>query len=165
MYYAVFHPETKIVFAIDETDYVMTGNDRVLIPKNDQSIIGKQFVGILDDNEHPLSEFQTPQTQTLTITLDKDLVTQGEQVTATADVRDQDRSLVGISGTYFVPIIRNADNWQAKLLEVAFSDGKAEVDFAINEPGIYTIELTKVHPKSQSELAESPTLIVKESNQ
>ena len=162
MYYAVFHPETKVVLAIDETDFLMSGNDRVLIPKNDASIIGREFTGTVDDKEHSLEEFQAPKTQTLSISLDKDLVTQGDQVTATAEVRDQNGSLVSINASYFVPIMRSSDNWQAKLLEVPFQGGKATVQFTVSEPGIYTIDLTKVYPKPRSELAESPTLIVKE---
>ena len=162
MYYAVFHPETKIVFAIDETDFLMSGNDRVLIPKNDTSIVGKEFTGTVDEKEHSLEEFQTPKTQTLTISLDEDLVTQGDMITATAEVRNQYNNLVPVNGTYFVPIMRSSDNWQAKLLEVSFSAGKAETQFSINEPGVYMVDLTKVYPKPQSELAKSPILIVKE---
>ena len=162
MYYAVFHPETKVVLAIDETEFHMSGNDRVLIPKNDTSIIGKRFIGTIDEKEHSLDEFHKPKTQTLTISLDKDLVTQGDQVTATAEVKDQDGDLVDISGTYFVPIIRNADKWQAKLLEVNISNGQVTVPFSINEPGIYTISMQHIYPTPRSKLAESPILIVKE---
>lgn len=165
MYYAVFHPETKVVLAIDETEFRMSGNDRVLIPKNDTSIIGKEFTGTVDEKEHSLDEFQVPKRQTLTVSLDKDLVAQGDQVTATAEVRDQSGDLVDISGTYFVPIIRNADNWQAKLLEVNISNGQVTVPFTVNEPGIYTISMQDIYPTPKSELAESPILIVKETSQ
>lgn len=97
----------------------------------------------------------------LTISLDQEIVTTGTLVTATAEVRDENNNLVDISGTYYVPVIRNADNLQAKLLEVAFSNGQASVEFAINEPGIYSVALDKVYPPPQSELAESPVLVVK----
>ena len=162
MYYAVFHPKTKIVLAIDKTDCIMSGNDRVRIPRNDKSIIGKEFIGTVDEKEHSLEEFHEPKTQTLTISLDQNLVTQGDQVTATAEVKDQDGDLVDISGTYFVPIIRNADKWQAKLLEVNISNGQVTMPFSINEPGIYTISMQDIYPTPRSKLAESPILIVKE---
>ena len=162
MYYAVFNPETKIVFALDETDFIMSGNDRVRISKNDPSIIGKEFIGTVDDKEHPLEEFKDQQTQTLSISLDQDLVSQGEQVTAIAEVKDQAGNLLPVNDTYYAPVIRTADNWQAKLLEVQFKEGQATVQFTINEPGIYTIDLTKVYPKPKSELASNPILVVKE---
>ena len=162
MFYAVLDPANKIVIAIDQVEHLMSGNDRVLIPENDQSIIGKEFVGIVDENEHSLEEFQIPKIQTLNINLDKSIVSQGTQVNATAEVRDQNGDLVNISGTYFVPIIRNADNWQAKLLEVNISNGQVTVPFTINEPGIYTISMQDIYPTPQSKLAESPILIVKE---
>ena len=163
MFYAVLDPNSKVVIAIDEVEHLMAGNDRVRIPTNDTSIIGKKFTGTIDDKEHNLSEFQVPEVQTLTITLDKEIVTQGEQVTATAEVRDQDGNLADISGTYFVPIIRNADSFQAKLLEVNITNGQVTVPFAINNPGIYIISMQDIYPTPQSELAEPPILIVKAS--
>lgn len=164
MHYAVFYPDTRVVFTIDETDYVMDGNDRVRIPFNDPSIIGKMFVGTIDENEHPLTEFQKQQKTTLTIVLDHDVVDVGSMISATAEVRDQDGNLAPINDSYFVPIVRNTDNWTAKLLEVAFNNGEATSQFRINEPGIYTIRMDLIRPLPMSELATPPELIVKESD-
>ncbi len=101
---------------------------------------------------------------TLSIQLDRQVVAPGTQVTANAEVRDgSDELVASIDGVdYYVPIVRQADNWQAKLLKVLFVQGRAVAQFAISEPGIYTIALDKVYPSPKSKLASPPILIVED---
>ena len=164
-YYAVFDPNDKIVLTIHDERFLMIGNDRVRIAEHDPSIIGKKFIGTVDGEEHSIDEFIDMSSQKifLAVTLDQEIVTAGTIVNATAEVKDQDGNLAPINNTYFVPIVRNADNWQAKLLEVTFNNGQASQNFAINEPGIYMIRLDLIHPTPIAKLTESPILIVKDS--
>ena len=96
-----------------------------------------------------------------TITLDKEVTQPNTTVSATAQVKQGDQ-LAPITGTYYVPIIRQSDGWQAKLLKVEFHNGEAQTAFSLPDPGIYTVELQKVYPKPRSELSSSPILIIEE---
>ena len=98
----------------------------------------------------------------LYVDLDKTEAAPNETVTATAMVANRDKTLThDISGTYYVPVIRRSDGVQAAFLTVEFTQGQASVQFSIGELGSYTVDLTKVDPHPQSELAENPILIIK----
>jgi len=104
-----------------------------------------------------------PGQSVLSITIDAAVVAAGTPVAWSAAVRDADDALVPISGTYYVPVLRQ-DGWQARLLTVALTDGQCAGSFAISEAGIYTINLSLMRPLPlpQSRLDTHPELIVTE---
>ena len=98
----------------------------------------------------------------LYVSLDKHEALTGEKITATAIVANRDKTLThDVSGTYHVPVIRRSDGQQAAFLEVEVVNGQASIEFSIPEVGAYTIDLSKVDPQPESELGESPKLIIK----
>jgi len=98
----------------------------------------------------------------LTITLNKALAAVGEHVQATAEVRGDNGDLVPITGTYHVPVVREADGLQVRFLSVPLVGGAAVVDFTIPEPGAYQLPMSKIKPLPQSRLGATPELIVTE---
>ena len=104
----------------------------------------------------------TDTSMVLYVSLDKSETVVGEKVMATAVVANRDRSIThDMTGIYYVPVIRRSDGRQVAFLEVEFVHGQASVEFSISAVGVFTIDLSKVYPRPQSELGESPNLIVK----
>ena len=98
---------------------------------------------------------------TLTLALSAAVVASGAPVDWSVDVRYADGSLAPITGTYYVPVIRQ-DGWQARLITVPILNGVASGQISIAEAGIYTVDLARVRPVTQSSLGIAPELIVSE---
>lgn len=97
----------------------------------------------------------------LTITLDKTVAQIGELITATAEVRDGQGTLVDINGTYHVRIV-NPIGQTARLLKVTFTGGQAQTQFSVNEADIYTLDMSTIRPKPSAILSSDVELIVEE---
>ena len=100
----------------------------------------------------------------LTIQLNKTLVTVGEQLEWTAEVRLSDGSLAPISGRYFVPLLRS-DGLQADLIEANLINGEVSGPLSVDIQGVYKMRMDQIvdefgNPPISS-LGKSPVLIVK----
>jgi len=101
-----------------------------------------------------------PSPPVLNIILPGSPVSAGVAFNYSADVRDSGAALVPINDTYYVPIIRDADGWQAYLLVVDVVNGEAAGSVTIPDPGVYVLRLDKVRPTPQSQLSQNPEIIV-----
>jgi hypothetical protein len=81
-------------------------------------------------------------------------------IAVSVSVRDSQDTLVPVTSTYYVPIIRDSDGKQAAFKDVSFTNGKATVVFQVNEPGKYIIVADKITPKPTAIVTVSPEIIV-----
>lgn len=82
------------------------------------------------------------------------------QVDLTVSVKFADGSPAPVQSTYYVPVIRLADNKQAAFLSVDFTDGVSNVSFTPTEPGVYIMDTSKIRPTPTSILVDHPEIIV-----
>lgn len=80
----------------------------------------------------------------------------------TVSVKFSDGSHAPVQSTYYVPVIRLADNKQAAFLSVMFTDGTASVSFTVAEPGIYSMSVDKIRPMPTATIVDHPEIIVTE---
>lgn len=82
------------------------------------------------------------------------------QIDLTVSVKFADGSPAPVQSTYYVPVIRLADNKQAAFLSVDFTDGVANVNFTPTEPGVYIMDTSKIRPVPTSIVVDHPEIIV-----
>lgn len=89
-----------------------------------------------------------------------ELSTVNTQIDLTVSVKFADNTPAPVTSTYYVPVIRLADNKQAAFLTVNFTDGVASVSFTPTEPGIYIMDTGKIRPVPTSIVVDHPEIIV-----
>lgn len=82
------------------------------------------------------------------------------QIDLTVSVKFADGSAAPVQSTYYVPVIRLADNKQAAFLSVDFTDGVANVSFTPTEPGVYIMDTNKIRPIPTSIVVDHPEIII-----
>ena len=107
---------------------------------------------------HPYVE--PPDTNTYLHVIYPTLSAVNTQIDLTVSVKFADGSSAPVQSTYYVPVIRLADNKQAAFLAVNFTNGVANVSFTITEPGVYTIDTGKIRPIPTSIIVDHPEIIV-----
>lgn len=89
-----------------------------------------------------------------------EIVTVGDTVNMTAEVRLANGDLVSLDGTYYVPVIRESDNLQVEYLTVEFSGGEANFSFVANSPGKMIMVTEKIDPMPTATVVNFPKIKV-----
>lgn len=93
-------------------------------------------------------------------TLDKEFYKTSDTIKTTLDIKDSADNLVPVNGTYFVPILRTSDGFQAAFIQLTLVEGHAETSFNIPTLGIYTINLDRCYPVPTSVMQGNITFVV-----
>ena len=95
----------------------------------------------------------------LSISSDKNLVQLGESFNLTVKIADGE-TIVPVTETYYIPVVRDADQKQIDLLTANIVDGQCSLVLTIPEKGIYTINLANIKPAPAAGLSDNLELLV-----
>ena len=96
----------------------------------------------------------------ITVVIPTQPVQVGTDITVTASVHDASGSLLSVENTYYVPVMRTSDGLQAAFLTMEFTNGQASVVFKIDNPGVYSVAMDKIHPKPTAILQQEVLIVV-----
>lgn len=145
----------NIVIAVSELSGTVAASSLVLLDEFDPSLLGKVWDNVLKTFNDPAD------TKTyIKATLDQEFYNSSDTIIATLDIKDSSDNIVPVNGTYYVPILRTSDGFQAAFLQLFLVNGHAVTSFSITEPGIYTVNLDKCYPTPTSVMQDNLTFVV-----
>jgi hypothetical protein len=115
--------------------------------------------GAIEEYEYHLY-VAPPDTNTYLYVTYPTLAAVNTQIDLIVSVKFADGSPAPVQSTYYVPVIRLADNKQAAFLAVDFTNGVANVNFTVTEPGVYIMDTGKIRPVPTSIVVDHPEIIV-----
>lgn len=130
--------------------------DTVAIPDGTDCAIGWAYAdgAFIDDGYRPGPD-------QLAVTLTPAVAPVGTPVHYSAEIRSASGALIAADLTYYVPVT-GIDGRQCALLTADFIDGEAVGTVPALEPGIYTLDLSRIRPTPTAALSASPELIITE---
>jgi hypothetical protein len=95
----------------------------------------------------------------LNITTNKEVYNLNDIVEISANV-SSNNTLIQLTDTYYVPIMRNSDGLQLDFLAIDFINGEALASFIASEKGQFTIDVDKITPTPKAKLSNDISIIV-----
>lgn len=113
------------------------------------------------------SNFTTPESvvdssvpDQLFITLSDEIIGVGFTVDVSIELKDVDGVIVPLTGTYYAPIMRESDGFQADFIAMNIVDGIGSAEINVEGKGKFILDVNKVTPEPTAEIMSNPSFIV-----